>query len=231
MQKLLIDLFCDFNYHFIDTVLKFNAQIFAICFEINTISDYVDIQRGKIVANSRRAQMTKKLFSSALIELMQVKPYHKITVKEICEQADLNRTTFYLHYNDISELFNEIVLDLEEELTRYVPPTKKKQDRVIALSKYLTYVKNNHVVFRMLMSSDQNGGAKTKILTDILAYRKDNLPVFGSEKTSKYVYSFIIDGCISMVLNWIGNGFDIEIDELAKLMDKLCYTTYKEMAV
>ena len=183
------------------------------------------------MAISRRTLMTKKLFASALIELMQVKPYHKITVKEICEQADLNRTTFYLHYNDISELFNEIVLNLEDDLTQYVPPTKKEQDRVIALTKYLTYIKNNHVVFRTLMSSDQNGGAKTKILTDILAYRKDNLPVFGAEKESKYVYSFIIDGCISMVLKWIDNGFDIDIDELAKLMDKLCYMTNKELSV
>ena len=95
----------------------------------------------------------------------------------------------------------------------------------------LTYVKNNHVVFRTLMSSDQNGGAKTKILTDILAYRKDNLPVFGSDKESKYVYSFIIDGCISMVLKWMDNGFDIDIEELARLMDKLCYMTHKELAV
>ena len=171
--------------------------------------------------------MTKKLFASALIELMQIKPYHKITVKEICGQADLNRTTFYLHYNDISELFNEIVLELEEGLTRYVPNSDEEQDRVTVLRKYLEYIKDNRVVYRTLMSSDQNGGAKTKILKDILSARKDDLPVFGSQAQNKYIYPFIIDGCVSMILRWIDNGFDMNTEDLAKLIDKLCYSAYK----
>ena len=179
------------------------------------------------MANTRRTQMTKKLFASALIELMQVKPYHKITVKEICEQADLNRTTFYLHYNDISALFNEIVFDLEEGLTRYVPSSKEEQDRVTIMCKYLEFIKDNYVVYRTLMSSDQNGGAKTKILTDILSARKADLPVLGSQAQNKYIYPFIIDGCVSMILRWIDNGFDMNTEDLAKLIDKLCYTTYK----
>ena len=226
----MIDLFYDFNYHFIDTVLKFNLQKTAICFEINTFLICVDLKRGKTVANTRRTQMTKKLFASALIELMQVKPYHKITVKEICEQADLNRTTFYLHYNDISALFNEIVLDLEEGLTRYVPSSEEEQDRVTVMCKYLEFIKDNYVVYRTLMSSDQNGGAKTKILTDILSARKDELPVFGSQAENKYVYSFIIDGSISIILRWIDSDFDMNIEDLANLMDKLCYTSYKAIS-
>ena len=64
------------------------------------------------MAASRRTEMTKLLFRTALIELMQVKPFHKITVKEICEQADLNRTTFYLHYTDQTQLLNDIVSKL-----------------------------------------------------------------------------------------------------------------------
>ena len=171
--------------------------------------------------------MTKKLFASALIELMQEKPFHKITVKEVCEQADLNRTTFYLHYNDISGLFDEIVLDLEEGLTRYVPSTDEEQDRVIVMRKYLDFIKDNRVVYRTLMSSDQNGGAKTKILKDILSARKADLPVFGSQAQNKYIYPFIIDGCVSMILRWIDNGCDMDTGDFARLIDKLCYTTYK----
>ena len=49
---------------------------------------------------SRRVTMTKMLLKTALIELMQEKPFQQITIKELCEQADLNRTTFYLHSAD-----------------------------------------------------------------------------------------------------------------------------------
>ncbi len=42
---------------------------------------------------SRRVTMTKLLLKTALIELMQEKPFPQITIKELCERADLNRTT------------------------------------------------------------------------------------------------------------------------------------------
>ena len=42
---------------------------------------------------SRRTHMTKMLLKTALIELMQEKPFRQITIKELCERADLNRTT------------------------------------------------------------------------------------------------------------------------------------------
>ena len=63
---------------------------------------------------SRRVTMTKMLLKTALIELMQEKPFQQITIKELCEQADLNRTTFYLHYADQSAVLREI----EDEATQ-----------------------------------------------------------------------------------------------------------------
>ena len=44
---------------------------------------------------NRRIQMTKKLLKESVFELMEQKPLNKITIKEICENADVNRTTFY----------------------------------------------------------------------------------------------------------------------------------------
>ena len=49
---------------------------------------------------SRRTQMTRRLIRTALIELMGEKTFERITIKELCERADVNRTTFYLHYSD-----------------------------------------------------------------------------------------------------------------------------------
>ena len=47
-----------------------------------------------------RVKYTKMVLKKALLELMQHKPVNKITVKEICERAELNRATFYAHYSD-----------------------------------------------------------------------------------------------------------------------------------
>ena len=59
-----------------------------------------------------RVRYTKMMLKQALLDLMQHKPVNKITVKEICERAELNRATFYAHYSDCFDLLESI----EEEL-------------------------------------------------------------------------------------------------------------------
>ena len=50
---------------------------------------------------NRNARRTRALVEGAFLELMKEKPYTKISVREITEKADINRSTFYLHYQDI----------------------------------------------------------------------------------------------------------------------------------
>ena len=52
---------------------------------------------------------TACLMNQALIELLNKKEYEFITVKEICEKAGVNRSTFYLHYDTIDELLTESI--------------------------------------------------------------------------------------------------------------------------
>ena len=55
-----------------------------------------------------RVKYTRMVLKKALLELMQHKPVNKITVKEICERAELNRATFYAHYSDCFDLLESI---------------------------------------------------------------------------------------------------------------------------
>ena len=57
--------------------------------------------------------MTKRLIKEAFIKLMEKTKLNKITVKQICENADINRSTFYAHYSDQYKLFDEIEEDIE----------------------------------------------------------------------------------------------------------------------
>ena len=66
------------------------------------------------------------MFHRALLNLMETKPINKITIKELCEAASLNRGTFYLHYTEPQDILTEIEDDFIEEnmsfLTRYLSP-------------------------------------------------------------------------------------------------------------
>lgn len=152
---------------------------------------------------------------------MQEKPFHKITIKEICERADLNRTTFYLHYTDQTQLLNEIISLLENDMYKCIISTDGEGDGIDRLTKYLEFVKDNSAVYSTLMRSDDDGGARTRIITDILSDIKHTMPVFGNQTENRYVYRFVIDGSVSMILGWIDSGFDLSTTDLARLIFRL----------
>lgn len=58
--------------------------------------------------NDARVRYTKLVLKNALLKLMQTKPINKITVKEVCELAGLNRATFYAHYGNCFDLLESI---------------------------------------------------------------------------------------------------------------------------
>jgi AcrR family transcriptional regulator len=67
---------------------------------------------------NRRVKLTKTMLKDSLIELLQKQPINRITVKEICENADINRSTFYVYYTDqyglLAEIEDEIILKTKE---------------------------------------------------------------------------------------------------------------------
>ena len=63
-----------------------------------------------------RTRLTKILIMEAMTSLLKEKPIQNITVKELCERAEINRGTFYLHYHDIYDLLEQI----ENEILVYL---------------------------------------------------------------------------------------------------------------
>lgn len=183
------------------------------------------------MSSNRRTQMTRQLFRDALIELLQIKPFQKITVKEICEQADLNRTTFYLHYTDQEQLLDEIVAVFEESLKKYFPPISDLTDRSRRLNDYLSYVKENYKIYRIIMSNDKAVSLRSRVLSDLLTDKIKEHKANGRSPEEKYVYYFILDGSISMVLHWIDNDFDLRPEDLARQIDELCYPVFERYLI
>lgn len=69
-----------------------------------------------------RVRYTKKVLKDALLQCMRSKPLKEITVKEVCEMAELNRATFYAHYHDCYDLLeqieNEMLLSYRDSLQK-----------------------------------------------------------------------------------------------------------------
>lgn len=171
---------------------------------------------------SRRVRMTKLLLKTALIELMQEKPFPQITIKELCERADLNRTTFYLHYSDQSGVLRDIEQEAQEKAIKYMRNVSPDAKAIDLIEAFMNYVKDNAVLFRTLMLSDGAQTFKQEFIRYTLSQIRPNLPYYGDELHEKYVFSFLMNGSIHIITDWIESEFDLSTKEVAKVIYTLC---------
>ena len=105
---------------------------------------------------------TARLMNESLLILLEKKDIDYITVKEICEKAGVNRSTFYLHYDTIDDLFKETIERINNDFvgsfklkdTKHLIKNADKEDLVFIkkefLEPYLEFVKNNKKVFKVI---------------------------------------------------------------------------------
>ena len=105
---------------------------------------------------------TAILFDEALIQLLEKKDIEYITIKEICNKAGVNRSTFYLHYENINDLVEETMDYINKKFMDYFNEDTKKFIEKIKnseleelkliekkyLTPYLTFIKENKKIFR-----------------------------------------------------------------------------------
>ena len=100
---------------------------------------------------------TKKHLSKTLKKLMLKKPLSKITISEIVRSADVNRKTFYYHFESINELFK---WTLEEEAVHVVKNLDVKKDYKKAIEFVIKYIETNNDILNCAYDSMGREGLK-----------------------------------------------------------------------
>ena len=67
--------------------------------------------------NNRRSLATEECLNNTLMALLKDKELADISVTELCEAADIDRSTFYAHYEDVFALGNACAADIEKRLS------------------------------------------------------------------------------------------------------------------
>lgn len=168
-------------------------------------------------AYDRRIKMTKKLLQESLIELMKEKTLHEISIKKICENADVNRTTFYRYYNSQYDLYNEILAEISEEVRAKIRPLTEENALLNSLTDILTYAEENREIIMVILS--RNGSLVIgEMFTKTVASHID------SDKTSElsmYCTQFISAGLANMIWTWLGKEKRRSAREVAMTINAL----------
>lgn len=175
-----------------------------------------------MLKETRRTKMTRLLFHTALIELMQEKSFSRITIRDICTKAELNRTTFYRHYNDQGDLIAEIEDELIQKTVEYMKNVSREEGTIAQIEIFLDFVKENSRVFKVLFSGYDSSGRMRTYMENVTASIRPNLPDYGTKQEEKYILNFIMNGTFNVIETWIDSSFDLPAARVAQLIYTMC---------
>ena len=175
------------------------------------------------MSDNRRIKISKRMMKEALIDLLDEKPLEKITVTEICKNADVNRSTFYAYYEDIRALMLEIEDEVLEYVTIYAENFNDYSDKRMLeiFEEFFDYVKENAKVFRVLVVRHDNRSFNRRMLDTIMEKYKMSLE-YRADMPTKYTYIYSVSGVIGIMGEWIDSGFSIPSGKLAEMVWQMC---------
>ncbi|GCF94160.1 TetR family transcriptional regulator [Enterococcus florum] len=172
----------------------------------------------------RRKLKTQKAIHQAFIELLKEKPLNKITVAELSERADLGRGTFYLHYKDTYDLYEQLEEELYAELVelfeQYTPYVTAENLRSL-MEAVATYIEGKKELFLLLMQSNANGNVLYKI-KEIFKEKVLQDECYQQVSTYDQIEAlFIVSGMIGVLEEWLTSELELSLKQVFELLHRL----------
>ena len=171
----------------------------------------------------RRVKYTKMVIRKSFLSILQNKPINKITIKEICEEADLNRATFYAHYADQYDLLHQIEAEFLEEIRSYLEAASysgSEEEGIEILTKIFEYVKENADVCAVMLSDKGDIFFQKKVMMNM---QTKFIPECATDKGMsqedlEYLYTFVAVGCAGIIQKWMADGMKKSAREIAEMI-------------
>lgn len=164
-----------------------------------------------------RAIRTQEMLKSTLFKLLQTGiPLYQISVQKLMKEAGLNRTTFYLHYQDIDELRNHLVSDIlyvltvkVENLSAVLDTNRKEQ-----LTQLLDYLQSQREQIIVLAQLEQLEMHLFDLMNNLIITRRNHSKVLTKKAT---VNSDIKTASIvGIIMWWLKAGQHLEAETIAE---------------
>ena len=170
----------------------------------------------------------------ALLALLEKKDLEYITVKEICHQAGVNRSTFYLHYETIADLVDESLEMINQRFLSYFPQqeenvlgnmSNREREELVLVTReyllpYLRFIRDNKKVYRAAFRNPGSVGAtaryrelKQHILGPIL--ERFEIPA----ASRPYYIAYYIEGIAAIVKEWLRQDCGDEVEMIADIIE------------
>ena len=163
---------------------------------------------------------TKANLHEALVKLLYEKSLDKITVSELCKEAKINRGTFYLHYPDVNELFEEYFETITEDLKAayyepYVLTSNKIENLQSDMVRIFHHVYQYREFYKIVFDRKTPMMYYYRLFEYIVKYLSETL--MEHEGNTKYIASYQSNAILGVILTWAEEDFKkspAEINEI-----------------
>ncbi len=175
----------------------------------------------------RNSTRTKKMIRSAFVDLIDEKKLvSSITVAELAERADIAKSTFYNHYEDVYAVGEEIMNELLSELDNIIDAMEadNTKDYRVYIKRIFAFLKENQDIYSKVADSPDAIYFIDKIKNIVVKRVLVNIksPILSKNKNERYVQiSFIANACVDIMVNYFKGDIKMSFDELENTVMKL----------
>lgn len=169
-----------------------------------------------------RVRYTRMRIREAFWKCLAKKPVSKITVKEICEEAEINRATFYKHYADPFDLLERLEDEALEEMKKKLEDCSQDQGLLLAILKGMG---NQENPYALLISGNGDPGFALRISSFFYQNCRPRLAQNLSGRTEEEqdaAYRFVVGGCGHLISQWMKEGRKTSPERMAARLQELC---------
>lgn len=169
-----------------------------------------------VVFNQRYVSTEEKI-QKALFSLLRIKEYNNISIKEICYEAGINRSSFYAHYQDINDLMIKTEQQLSSSIIKIFNPKTEWNKSVFA--ELFEFLEKNKVFYKAyLTTNEQAFMEKSDFTSFIKIVNKNNIGSVFLPNEKIYHMAFFAGGLKALSKSWILNGCKETPEQMAQIL-------------
>lgn len=189
--------------------------------------------------NNQRARITRNKIKDVFVDLLTTKAIQSITVQDICKRIEINRSTFYTHYDDVYDLMTQIEMEkwaeikglfeeaedgrsldsselIRQQLERNGQESLTQQN----LEKLFLFLKENATFYRIYLNNFNMNQINTRIFSmwDLDFRNSAEGTELRSEIEVGYRFEYLKSGMIGVVRTWLNSGCEEAPRKMAAIL-------------
>lgn len=185
-------------------------------------------------AQYRSAMRSRENIRKAYVELIHEKGTINITVKELVERADVNRSTFYAHYQDIYAVLEEIENEIVQKMLTFLDASEHTEllyNPLPFLMRIGAELERNREFYRLLIETSGSVAFIQKLKGVFLKQMLTDKKAFSQVKRQReflVCMNLLAGGGADLLCDWVTGKIDVPMKELASIVNEIAMNAMRQ---